>query len=117
MKKWWLLAVVMAFSAGLGVAVGQRLSQEAMVILLGIVAGIAASIPTSLLVVWVTRPARPAPPVPDTAGRPQIIVVPAPAPNSPARHASTEPCFPNEPARAFTVIGGEEILEAEVQGR
>jgi hypothetical protein len=44
----------MAFSITLALIVGQRLSAEAMAVVIGVIAGVAASIPTSLIVVWFT---------------------------------------------------------------
>src|SRR6185503_5604315 len=46
------LILGLAFVVTLAVIVGQRLSSEAMAVIVGVVAGVAASIPTSLLVVW-----------------------------------------------------------------
>jgi len=42
----------LAFFAGLGVVVGQRLAAEALAVMVGVMAGAATSIPTSLIVVW-----------------------------------------------------------------
>ncbi len=42
----------LAFFGGLGVVVGQRVPAQAMVVVIGVMAGAATSIPTSLLVVW-----------------------------------------------------------------
>ena len=47
----WLL-FGMAFSVTLALIVGQRLSAEGMAVVIGVIAGVAASIPTSLIVVW-----------------------------------------------------------------
>lgn len=44
----------LAFVVTLAIVVGQRLSAEAMAVVIGVIAGVAASIPTSLIVVWVT---------------------------------------------------------------
>ena len=47
--------VAVAFAVTLAVVIGQRLSDQAISVLAGAVCGVAASIPTSLLIVWVTR--------------------------------------------------------------
>ena len=47
---WLLFGVV--FSVTLALIVGQRLSAEGMAVVIGVIAGVAASIPTSLIVVW-----------------------------------------------------------------
>ena len=130
-SRWTLLAMGMAFSVALAVVVGHRLSGEAMAVVIGVMAGVVASIPTSLIVVWfasrprVTRmpmdmPARPAP-------EPRILLMPAPqsAPamtrlaaygaQSYAGYAQAAPQpgqYAPEPvlvARHFTVIGGSEM--------
>lgn len=46
------LIIGSAFAVTLAVIIGQRLSAEAMAVTVGVVAGVAASIPTSLIVVW-----------------------------------------------------------------
>ena len=101
----------------LSVLVVQRLSAEAMAVFVGVVAGVAASIPTSLIVVWfalrtanaraetVSRPAPEArPPEPRI-----VLVTPSVAPAPPAYGLSGPPALPvyAQPAtRLFTVIGG-----------
>ncbi|MCS7179604.1 MAG: hypothetical protein N0A03_10130 [Anaerolineae bacterium] len=50
-----LLIFTAAFGLTLAVIVGQRLSDQAMAVLAGAVCGVAASIPPSLLIIWVTR--------------------------------------------------------------
>jgi hypothetical protein len=42
----------LAFAITLAVVVGQRLSAQGMAVVIGVIAGVAASIPTSLIVVW-----------------------------------------------------------------
>ncbi len=125
----------LAFSVTLAVIVGQRMSAEAMAVMIGVVAGVAASIPTSLIVVWfasrttVPRPAPEAPmpapaPRPAEAAQPRIVVMaPAgPAPQmgyqnyagyaAPAYPAYAPPALmqPALPPRQFTVIGGTEFV-------
>jgi hypothetical protein len=50
-----LLVFTAAFGLALAVIIGQRLSDQAMAVLAGAVCGVAASIPPSLLIIWVTR--------------------------------------------------------------
>ena len=128
-----LLLGLVAFSMTLAVIVGRRLSAESMAVIVGVVAGVAASIPTSLIVVWVAaRPAagsRPAPaPAENVApsGQPRIVVVqpqaaqvlPSPAYSyaqpQPIQHLSYAPAYGMPtyvppPQRTFTVIGGETL--------
>jgi hypothetical protein len=53
MKKAALL-IVMAFVATLAAIIAQRMSTDAMAVVVGVVCGVAASIPTSLLIIFVT---------------------------------------------------------------
>jgi hypothetical protein len=126
----WMLGLV--FVVTLAVVVGQRLSAQAMAVVIGILAGIAASIPTSLFVVWVTsRLALPrggydAPPRPEPRERP-IVVMQAPPP-APAYRPGNGYGAPNAdgynngsysgqpqvlPPRRFTVVGGGPVLEPD----
>lgn len=103
----------MAFAITLAIIVAQRLSTEAMAVLLGVLAGAAASIPTSLLTVWVSLKAQPKAPLPPretTVER--VVMVPAyPAANASQPTAGVYPTQPYAsqppvPPREFTVIGG-----------
>ncbi len=133
---WWTLGL--AFAITLAVVVGQRLSAQAMAVVIGIIAGVAASIPTSLLVVWVTsrltlpRAAYEPPMRPEPRER-QIVVMqappqPAPAYAGPNGYAMppagvagyAQAAYPANgyggqpalPPRRFTVVGGGRALEA-----
>jgi hypothetical protein len=121
-----LLLGVLAFGVTLAIIIGQRLSTEAMAVLMGVVAGVAASIPTSLIVVWIAMqsmvkqmPApqpvqRAEPPQPES---PRVVVVQQPvAATAPGYaqpvwgnypNANAYPAMPApRPPRKFTVIGG-----------
>jgi hypothetical protein len=54
MKK-FLIIVGVAFSISLAIVIGTRMSPDAMAVVVGIVCGVLASIPTSTLLVWVLR--------------------------------------------------------------
>ncbi|MCI0527350.1 MAG: hypothetical protein L0Y56_07885 [Nitrospira sp.] len=54
MKK-FLFVVGTVFSAALAIVVGTRMSPDAMAVIIGIICGVLASIPTSVLMVWVLR--------------------------------------------------------------
>ena len=73
-----LLIFVAAFGLTLAVMVGQRLSDQAMAVIAGAVCGVAASIPPSLLIIWVTRRKPGAPPA-WTGPYPPVVVVQPPA--------------------------------------
>jgi hypothetical protein len=51
MKRIAIVAVV-AFAVGLAVVIGNRMSADAMAVVVGVVCGVMASVPTSLLLVW-----------------------------------------------------------------
>jgi hypothetical protein len=102
----WLF-LGLAFVVTLAIVVGQRLSSEAMAVVIGVIAGVAASIPTSLIVVWVTarahltggnsaplrstpEPASHAPPAPRPAEprEPRIVVMAPPVYENPNAYSS-----------------------------
>ena len=100
----------MAFVVTLAVVIGQRLSDQAMAVLAGAVCGVGASIPTSLLIVWVARRRQEQQPTQPTPGiYPPVVVVQPPAqPGAPnLRHPGYLPPQPSPVPREFTVVGGE----------
>ncbi len=50
--RYLLLIFVVVFAATLAVIVGEQLSSESLAVMVGVVAGVGASLPTSLLVLW-----------------------------------------------------------------
>ncbi len=50
-----LLIFTAAFGLTMAVVVGQRLSDQALAVIAGAVCGVVASIPPSLLIIWVTK--------------------------------------------------------------
>ena len=106
-----LLIFTAAFGLTLAVMVGQRLSDQAMAVIAGAVCGVAASIPPSLLIIWVTR-RKPGAPQAWTGPYPPVVVVQPPAvPSVPT--GATDPRYPPTliPAgmapmqREFVVVG------------
>ncbi len=121
----FLLALT-AFAISMGITIGQRLSSEAMAMMMGFIMGVAASVPTCYAMAWaMTRnlTVPPPPPPPET----RVVVVSAP-PNAAPTNASPTPqpspiynsassfISPHatpiqqivNPQRKFTVIGGED---------
>ena len=113
-----MVAVALAFVVALAVMVGLRMSTEAMAVVMGVIFGVAASIPTSLLIVAVTRHfqerelqdrqryrERVQPPV--------IVVNPGGGNASPWFSPFQAPVLPptmhGEPTRRFRVVGEEEM--------
>jgi hypothetical protein len=127
-----VVVFTLAFGITLALVVGQRLSDEAMAVLVGVVAGVAASIPASLVIFWIARStlvsaarssaaaARRATP----ADREQkVIVVATPPAYYPARHDASAGPFawtaplPVAQPRHFTIVGEEATLvEALTRG-
>ena len=111
-----VLLLLLAFVVTLGIIVGSRMSMEAMAVVVGVVCGVAAGIPMSLLLmVALRRRERPAEEAACTpmAGRyapasPPVVVIQG---GSPAASNFPPPYYPvhtamNEPAhRQFRVIG------------
>lgn len=54
MKK-FLFVVGTTFAVAMAVVIGLRLSPDAMAVIIGIICGVLASIPTSVILVWVLR--------------------------------------------------------------
>jgi hypothetical protein len=104
--------VIVAFSVTLAAVIGQRLSDQAVSILAGAVCGVAASIPTSLLIIWVSRRQQESDRRPErhTPGiYPPVVVVQPPSQPSGASYQVPGYLPPNvQPMpREFTVVGGE----------
>lgn len=100
----------LVFSLALAVIIGWRLSDWALVIIVGVLAGVAGSIPAALLLTgFILRRARALPAEPPA--EPRVIVVPAPAPLTAPSPAPAWPA-PARAPRPFTVIGGEDELNA-----
>lgn len=78
----WIPLTLLVFVGVLAVVIGQRMSTESMAVVIGVVFGVAASIPTSLLIASLMRRTLPtsAPPAHDArqppSSQPMIIVNP-----------------------------------------
>lgn len=122
---WFTLGLV--FAVSLAVVIGQRLSDEAMAVVVGVVAGVAASIPTSLIVVWfASRSLVAARPAPSPAPEPRVVVMTSPQPQAayaqPASFGMPMPAgamYAPAPAllvpRQFNVIGGAEVMGMDAE--
>lgn len=95
-----------AFSVALAVVVGNRMSAEAMAVVIGVVCGVAASIPMSALILAMSRRTHstaegrrePSPPV-------VIVTSQPPAQVQPTWPASTSPAIPAP--REYRIVGDE----------
>jgi len=110
-----LVAVsAVAFSVALAVVVGNRMSAEAMAVVIGVVCGVAASIPTSALMLAMARRSRPAYDEGRAAdSRPPVVVVaPGPVASSPAPAAAPWPAYAAPPLKApreYHIVGDEPL--------
>ena len=112
---------LLAFVVTLAILIGWQLSNQAMAVMIGVMAGVAASIPTSLIVVWATLRNRPEPPSSPRPAEPQVIIIQpseaSPGPTDDERSLTALPAYAAPQAtgfggpavpRQFTIIGGEE---------
>jgi len=101
--------VVMAFGVTLALVVSNRLSDEALAVLAGAVCGVGAAIPTSLLIVAVSRwreEPRVQPPVSQGIYPPVIVVAPPGGQQRPGDWTTLPPSLRTPMQRHFTVVGG-----------
>ena len=113
----------MAFAVTLAVIVGNRLSDQAMAVLAGAVCGVGAAIPTSLLVVAVSRRqdgqrgqqyAQP----PQQGAYPPVVVVAPQGGQQWANDWRQPPSLTAPVQRQFTVVGGaQEAQRMNTEGR
>ena len=107
--------VIGTFAVTLAVVVGNRLSDEALAVLAGAVCGVGAAIPTSLLVVTVSRRQdegnenRARHPAPQGAYPPVIVVTPPGGQQRANGWNALPPSLAAPAQRNFTVVGGAPI--------
>jgi hypothetical protein len=125
------ILLVLAFIVTMGVVIGTRMSSDAIAVLVGVVAGVAASIPCALLLMAVTRRREL-----EVAGRredgsferyeeqrrgmpPVIVVTPGNAAPQPLPYGGGYPYQLPQPQeqRQFRVMGIEEEEPQPVEGR
>ena len=81
--KHWLLPLMLGFGLTLAFVIGQRMSTDAMAVVIGVAVGVTASIPTTLLLRAVQRRERrnghadpqPSPPAVTQPSQPNLIVL------------------------------------------
>ena len=117
------------FAVALAVAVASRMSADAMAVVVGVVCGVLASIPTSLLLLWMLARRAPGTERAAQAGMgnyfPPVVVVnpgpgygtPAYGPSLNALPAGSYPAAPPLPGgrRSFKVVGDEETMLDELR--
>lgn len=118
MKKFWILAAM--FLAGLGVVIGNRMSVEAMGVVVGVVLGVAASIPMTLLVMlFLARKDKKEEQRRGSPAYPPVIVVTGNGQPQPMRmpYMSPPANFGGDGQRAFTLVGDEDSLSVTSHSR
>jgi hypothetical protein len=106
----------LAFVIALAVIVGKKMSADAMAVVVGVVCGVVASIPTAiLLLVMSARRDRqqPQPPTTRSGSYPPVVVIQGGATQAlPPGQAGYWPAPPPGPVsdRQFHVVGGEDLL-------
>ncbi len=117
-----LLAGISAivFAVTLAVIVGNRLSDEALAVLAGAVCGVGAAIPTSLLIISVSRrrdERQVHPPASQTGYPPVVVVAPPGGQPRQGNWNGLPPSLAAPAQREFTVVGGtsadREVLSNE----
>lgn len=79
--KWVTIGGILTFMTFLGLTVGERMSTDAMAVMIGVIVGVAGSIPTSLLLTTLLVRSRAnvnLPAQPPTYTQPQIYMMQAP---------------------------------------
>ena len=107
--KTLIALVVIAFAVTLAVVVGSRLSDEALSVLAGAACGVGAAIPTSLLIVAVSRrraEPQPQPPVPQGSYPPVVVVTALGGHQQTGGWNALPPSLTAPMSRQFTVVGG-----------
>jgi hypothetical protein len=119
MKRFLLALGLASLAIALALVAGSLLTGRALPVVLGVLAGVAASLPTSLIMEWGVTRARNVPGPAPQARPPTVIVVPPapPAPEQPtaaAAPASTAGPLPGlvHETRPYTLIGGRDEAEA-----
>jgi len=101
---------VMLFAVTLAVIVGNRLSDQALAVLAGVVCGVGAAIPTSLLIVAVSQrrrdEPRAQPPMQQGTYPPVVVVTPPGSWQRPNAWNTLPPSLTAPMQRNFTVVGG-----------
>ena len=101
---------ITGFAATLAAVIASRLSDDALAVLAGAVCGVGAAIPTSLLLILLSRwrdEPRARPPVTGPQGQyPPVVVITPPAGQQVPDAWDRPPPSMSESRRRFTVVGG-----------
>jgi hypothetical protein len=110
MKK-FMAVLGLVFAVSLGVAVGLRMNSEAMAVIIGVICGVAASVPTSLLIIYTLgKRGESQANQRSAASYPPVVVVNPSAPQQGSNNPWQRQNYPllEDQPRQFRVIGEEE---------
>jgi hypothetical protein len=111
MLKLVSIAGALGFAIAAAITIGERMNEQTVSVLAGAICGISASIPTSLLIVWLTTRRR-EPEHDSRPGResypPVVVVQPPPHPgNNPSFRPGYMNPYPDPAPRQFKIVGGD----------
>lgn len=121
--KTFLGLVALTFAVALALVVGNRLTDEALAVLAGAVCGVGAAIPTSLIIVAISRRERKEiheePPMYQQGAYPPVVIVTPQGGHQqqPYGWNGLPPSMGTRSQRQFTVVGGAANKEVEQNGR
>ena len=103
--------ILLAFAVTLAVIIGQRMSTDAMAVVIGVACGVLASIPTSLLILAVSsRRGERQVPQQRHPNYPPVVIV-NPGSNQPRYlQQPFQAPLAQEPERQFRVVGDEDVV-------
>ena len=117
-----IVIVAAAFAVALAIVVGNRMSADAMAVVVGVACGVLASVPTSLLLIWALGRRGQGPALVENQARngtaypPVVVVNPGPGYGAPMYGPSVTPyleqrqVLPPAGPRTFRVVGDEETM-------
>lgn len=109
------LLMLIAFTATLAVIIGNRVSADSLAMLVGVICGMGASVPISILALWLTRRSSRRDET-DYARQhtypPVVVINPATttAQQRPSSAYYTPPMLEQGTSRRFTIVGDEESI-------
>lgn len=105
-----LLLIGVAFAVTLAIVFGARVSADALAVIIGMILGVVASIPTTLVVVFLLTRQRQAADrgLPQTSQQPPVVIVNAPDRATLSPPPALPAPYPADPARKWTVVGDTE---------
>lgn len=112
-----LLFISFAFSISLALILGLRISSDALAVIIGVILGVLASLPTTLLLVFVSSRQQNKlnqPPYPPGQHPPVVVINASDKPPAYAPSA-LPPAYPANGTRRWTVIGDEETDSIEIK--